>query len=132
MTLIIEMEGIKMVSGQQPGPQGPYPAYQPMYQPVHRAPIEYVRPLVSDLVLSLGIALSLLLMWIGALFFGFSGDPDVRDIGMAIKSFGMLILTLALLLGGLLRSDMEKWVRVAMIAAATLLLSWVGFWAGFW
>ncbi len=126
------MEGIKMVSGQTPGPMQPgqYPMYQPVYQPPHRHPSDYLKPLVSDLVLAIAIVIGLFFVWLGSLIWGVS-DPGEsgRDWGLGVKSFGMLILTIGLFLGGLLRSDMEKWVRVALIAASVLLIMFVGFWS---
>ena len=126
------MEGIKMVSGQTPQ-QGPYPMYQPVYQqPMHRPVSETMRTFVSDSVLAIAIMLGLVLMWLGALMWGFSTDRDVRNIGMAVRSFGMLALTGALLLGGLLRNDSDKWIRWMLILSGTLLLIFIGFWSGFW
>jgi len=123
------MEGIKM--GQAPQ-QGPYPMYQPAYQPMHRPMSETMKSFVSDTILALGIVLALFLTWIGALIWGFADDQDVRDIGTLVRSFGILILTVALLLGGLLRSDMDKWVRWMLILSGTLILIFIGFWQGFW
>ncbi len=107
--------------------------YQPAYQPpMHRPMSETMRGLVSDTVLVLAIGLGLLLTWIGAVIWGFSTDKDVDNIGMLFRSFGMLILTGGLFLGGLLRHDMDKWIRWMLILSATLLLIFIGFWSGFW
>jgi len=107
--------------------------YQPAYQqPVHRPMSDVIRGLVSDTVLVLAVGLALLLTWIGALIWGFSGDPDVQDIGMLFRSFGVLILSGALLLGGLLRQDMDKTLRWGMMLSGVVVLVAIGFWADFW
>jgi hypothetical protein len=93
---------------------------------------EMMKTFVSDTILALGIVLGLFLVWIGALIWGFSGDPDVKNIGMLFRSFGILILSGGLLLGGLLRHDMDKWIRWMLILSATLILIFIGFWTGFW
>ena len=123
------MEGIKMVSGQTPGPApgGPYAPYQPVYQQPSRPAIDYMRPFASDTMLALASVLGLFLLWLGSFVWGLVDASD-REWGLAIKSIGMLILTVALYLGGLLRVDMEKWVRVTLILAATLLIIFVGYW----
>jgi hypothetical protein len=121
-----------MVSGQPPTQQ-PYQMYQPAYQPPHRSPGDMMKSMfLSNIMLGLAVGLGLLLMWVGALIWGFSNDSDVRNIGMAIKSLGMLALVGALLLGGMVRDDIEKWVRVTMIFSGALLLIFIGFWTGFW
>jgi len=129
----IELEGIKMVSGQAgPGQPGPYPMYQPVYQPV-RSTSETVKGLVfSNMMIVLVVALGLFLIWLGAVIWGFADDPDVDDIGMLSRAIGMLLLTGMLLLAGLVRGDIHHWIRVMMILSATLLLIFIGFWSGFW
>ena len=111
---------------------GPYPAYQPVYQQPHKSMNDMVKMLVSDWVLALGVVIGLFILWIAALVWGSADTGDGRDWGQGIKSFGMLILSIVLFLGALLRHDMEKWVRVAMLASITLLLLVIGFWSGFW
>jgi hypothetical protein len=125
---IIEMEGIKMVSG-QPGPQGPYPMYQPAYQPPHKPAVDYVKTVVSDLMLSLAVAISLLLVMIGSWIIGLTDSSGGNDAGNIVKSLGVFILTVALLIGAIVRTDMEKWVRTAMIVSAAFLIAIVGFWS---
>jgi hypothetical protein len=87
---------------------------------------------LSNMMLGLAVGVGLLLMWVGALIWGFSNDSDVRNIGMAIRSFGLLALVGAMLLGGIVRDDIEKWVRVMMVLGGALLLIFIGFWTGFW
>ena len=107
--------------------------YQPAYQPpMHRPMSDMMRGFVSDTILALAVVLGLLLTWVGALIWGFSNDTDVQNIGMLFRSFGVLILTGALLLGGVLRQDMEKTVRWMLILGGTLILVVIGFWSGFW
>ena len=121
-----------MVSGQPPMQQ-PYQMYQPAYQPPHRSTGDMMKTMfLSNMMIGLAVGLGLLLMWIGALIWGFSNDSDVKNIGMAIRSFGLLALAGAMLLGGILRDDIEKWVRVMLIFSAALLLIFIGFWTGFW
>ncbi len=127
------MEGIKMVSGQTSGPQGPYPVYQPAYQPPHKPLSDYLKPLLSDLVLAALTWIGLLLIWLGSLIWGTADSFDGMDLGLGFKSFGMLLVTWALVIGGVLRHDLDKHVRVAMIAAGTLLIIFVGYWTpGIW
>jgi hypothetical protein len=107
--------------------------YQPVYQPPQRATGDVLKNLLfSNMMMALWVGLGLLLLWVGALVWGFADDPDVMDIGIAIRSFGMLVLTGALLLGALARQDFDRWVRVIMIFSATLMLIFIGFWNGFW
>lgn len=91
--------------------------------------VDYVKPLVSDALLAIGVVLAVFLLWLGAVIGGLSDDRDIEKAGDFVKSLGMLILTVGLLVGGLIRADMEKWVRAAMIIGAILLISWVGFWS---
>jgi hypothetical protein len=44
----------------------------------------------------------------------------------------MLLLTLALFLGAVLRHDVDKAVRNAMLISGTLLIIFVGYWTGLW
>ena len=122
-----------MVSGQPPMQQ-PYQMYQPAYQPPHRSTGDMMKSMfLSNMMIGLAAGLGLLLMWVGALIWGFTPtNHDVKNIGIAIRSLGMLALVGAMLLGGMLRDDMEKWVRVVMIFSAAVLLVAIGFWNGFW
>jgi hypothetical protein len=124
------MDGIKMG---QPPQQGPYPMYQPVYQPpVHRPMSEMMKGLVSDTMLVLAVGLGLVLTWIGAVIWGLVDDPDADKIGQFFKSLGMLVLTGSLMLGGMLRHDLDKWLRWMLVLAGTLILIFIGFWSGFW
>ena len=129
------MEGIIMVSGQTQGPmqQGPYQMYQPVYQMPQKSTAETLKTMfLSDMMLAIFFGIGLLLIWLGSLMWGTANTSDGRDWGMIVKSFGMLVLTGAMLLAGLVRHDMEKWVRVFLILGAVLLLIFIGFWSGFW
>jgi len=113
--------------------QGPYQMYQPVYQVPQKSTAETLKTMfLSDMMLAIFFGIGLLLIWLGSLMWGTANTSDGRDWGMIVKSFGMLVLTGAMLLGGLVRHDMEKWVRVFLIMGAVLLLIFIGFWSGFW
>jgi len=120
-----------MVSGQAQQP-GPYPMYQPVYQPPHRGASDYIRSAVSDVMIGIVIVVGLFFMWLGSLIAGLTDDLDTWKLGQALNSFGMLATTAGLLLGGILRADMERWVRVALIVSAALLIMTVGYWPASW
>jgi hypothetical protein len=102
------------------------------YQPVHRPPSDYIRSFASDLWLALGVIAGLFLLMIGSIIYGVADTGTGHDAGMVVKALGLFIVTAAMLLGALLRNDMNKWVRVALLLAATLLVILVGFWGPFW
>jgi hypothetical protein len=102
--------------------------YQPAYQPPRKPAVDYVKTVVSDLMLSVAVAVSLLLLMIGSWLVGLMDTKGGVNAGQVVKSLGMYILTVALLLGAIVRTDMEKWVRTAMIVAAAFLIAVVGFW----
>jgi TM2 domain-containing membrane protein YozV len=107
--------------------------YQPAYQPpMHRPMSETMRGMVSDTLLALGIGIGLVLTWIGAVIWGLVDDADADKVGMFLRALGMLVLTGVLFLGGVLRHDMDKWIRWMLILSATLLLIFIGFWTNFW
>jgi len=119
-----------VASGQPIGPaqQGPYPGYAPVYQPVHKPTIEYLKPLVSDVLLAIGAVAGLFLLMLGWIIFGVASDGGGRDAGQVVKAIGLFVLSAVMLLGGLIRVDMEKWVRTSLIIGAVLLITWEGFW----
>jgi len=107
--------------------------YQPVYQMPQKSTAETLKTMfLSDMMLAIFFGIGLLLIWLGSLMWGTANDSDGRDWGMMVKSFGMLVLTGSMLLAGLVRHDMEKWVRVFLILGAVLLLIFIGFWSGFW
>ena len=108
--------------------QGPYPMYQPAYQPPHKPAVDYVKTVVSDLMLSIAVVVSLLFVMIGSWLIGLMDTEGGVNAGQVVKSLGMFILTVALLLGAIVRTDMEKWVRTAMIVSAAFLIAVIGFW----
>jgi hypothetical protein len=123
-----------MSSGQsnEPMQQVPYPAYGMQYQPVHKPTSEYIRSFASDIWLAVGVVAGLFLLMIGSIIYGASETEAWHDVGMVVKALGLFVVTAAMLLGALLRNDMNKWVRVALLLAATLLIILVGFWGPFW
>ncbi len=126
-------EGIKMSPEQsnEPPQQAPYPAYGMQYQPVHKPASEYVRAFASDLWLALGVVAGLFLLMIGSIIYGVADTATGVDAGMVVKALGLFVITAAMLLGALMRTDMNKWVRVALILSATVLIILVGFWGPF-
>lgn len=126
-------EGIKMSSAQsnEPQQQAPYPAYGMQYQQAHRPSGEFIKSFASDLWLALGIVAGLFLMMIGSILYGVADQSGVMEVGMALKAIGLFVVVSAMFLGALLRTDMNKWVRVALILSATLLIVLVGFWGPF-
>ncbi|MEM2839823.1 MAG: hypothetical protein QW505_03770 [Thermoplasmata archaeon] len=102
--------------------------YQPPPQQAPARPMsDYLRPLASDFVLALGALLGLFLMMLGSIIAGLT-TGDARSVGWILNSFGMFVLTVVLLFGGIVRVDVDKFVRLAMILAAAFLIAEVGFW----
>ena len=116
----------------EPAQQPQYPAYAPAYQPVHKQPIEYIKPFASDVILAMGIVVGLFLLMLGSIIGGMADSDAGYDAGMVLKALGLFVVTAAMLLGAVLRTDMNKWVRVALLLSATLLIVLIGFWGSFW
>ncbi|OGS56537.1 MAG: hypothetical protein A3K60_06765 [Euryarchaeota archaeon RBG_19FT_COMBO_56_21] len=103
--------------------------YQQPYQPVHKPMSDYLKPLLSDLVLAALLFVGLFLVWLGSLIAGVADRSGGIETGLALKSFGVLMATWGLVIGGMLRHDMERWVRVAMIVAGSAIILFVGYWS---
>ncbi|UCE80275.1 MAG: hypothetical protein JSV94_03645 [Methanobacteriota archaeon] len=117
----------------EPIQQPQYPMYGPPYQqPVHKAPIEYIKPFASDVILAIAIVVGLFFLMLGSVIHGTADSTEGRDAGMILKAFGLFIATAGMLLGAVLRTDMNKWVRVALLLSATLMIILIGFWGSFW
>ncbi len=58
----------------------------------------------------------------------------IRDVGVllgkVIVNFGMLIAVLALFIGGIINTSLDKFVRIGMIIAAGLIVAWSGLMVG--
>jgi len=93
---------------------------------------DYVHMFVGDVFLAIAVTIGLFLLWLGSVVAGTADTSGGYDWGAAIKSFGMLLLTLAFYLGALLRNEMDKTVRMALLVCGTLLILFLGYWAGFW
>lgn len=112
--------------------QGPYQMYQPVYQMPQRSTAETLKTMfLSDMMLAIFFGIGLLLLWLGSLMWGTANNHDGQEWGMIVKSFGLLVLSGGMILAGLVRHDMEKLVRFALILAATLLIIFVSFWTPF-
>lgn len=117
-----------------PAPSGPapapYPGWAPYQPPVHKPPIEHLRPLVGDFLLTVAVLFGLALLWIASLGIGISDDPGSRDAWRVIYSIGALALTAGLLMAAILRVDVDPFVRAAFVIGAILVVAWPG--GGFW
>jgi hypothetical protein len=123
----MELEGIKMVSGQPQGP-GQYPMYQPVYQPPRRTAGEMIKSMVSDTLLALIVFVSLLLAMIGAwMVWLMDQGSSGQDLGLVLRSLGATGLAGAALAAILLRHDMDKYVRAALVLFATV-VTVMAFW----
>lgn len=122
----IELEGIKMVSGQPQGP-GQYPMYQPVYQPPHRTAGDMLKMLVSDILLALIVFVGLLLAMIGSWMIGLMDPGTGTDLGHVLRSLGVTALVGGALAATLLRHDMDKHIRAALLLFATVLAA-LAFW----
>ncbi len=111
-----------------PPPQGQYPGYAPVYQPVRKPLIDSVRPLVSDLMLAIAAVVGLLLLMVGWMVLGLADTSAGIDFGQVFRALGLFVLTASMMLGGLIRTDMDKWVRASLIIGTVLLVTWEGFW----
>ena len=67
--------------------------YQPVYQPPHKPLGEYVKMLLSDVILAVLLFVGLLFLWLGSLLYGLA-DPGDKEVGNGFWSFGMLLATM--------------------------------------
>lgn len=115
---------------QQPmQPMGP--PQQPMYQQqyVEHKPIDYLKPMASDFLLAIGIVFGLFLMMLGSMFGGLTvHNSDIYKLGGVVDSVGVFLVAAILYMGAIVRVDLDKWIRVAFIVSATLIIVWTGFW----
>ncbi len=122
----------KVEPAQQPQPQ--YQTYGPQYQyqPPHKQAIEYIKPFASDVILAIAIIVGLFFLMLGSVVYGTADTSAGRDAGMVLKALGLFIAAAGMLLGAILRTDMNKWVRVALLLSATMMIILIGFWGPFW
>jgi hypothetical protein len=118
----------------QPSPMQPgagtvqQPMYQPQYMQPH-SPVDHLKPLASDFLLAVGAIIGIFLMMLGTLIYGLSSlHSDVYNLGKVIAAFGVFIVSVVLLMGAIVRIDLDKMVRAAYIIAAVVILVWIGFW----
>jgi len=118
----------------QPTPMQPgagtaqQPMYQPQYIMAQHSPVDHLKPLASDFLLAVGAIIGIFLLMLGTLIYGLSLHGDVYNLGKVIAAFGVFIVSVVLLMGAIVRVDLDKLVRFGYIIAAVAILVWIGFW----
>jgi len=104
------------------------PMYQPQYIIAQHSPVDHLKPLASDFLLAVGAIIGIFLLMLGTLIYGLSLHGDVYNLGKVIAAFGVFIVSVVLLMGAIVRIDLDKLVRFGYIIAAVAILVWIGFW----
>ena len=86
-----------------------------------------IKSMVSDTLLALIIFVSLLLAMIGAWMVWLMDPGTGQDLGLVLRSLGATGLAGVALAAILLRHDMDKYVRAALVLFATV-LTVMAFW----
>lgn len=102
--------------------------YQQTYQAPHRSTEDMMRSMVSDTFLAIAVVIGLLLLMVGSWLMGLMDTNGGVNAGQVLKSLGVTALVAGGLLGALLRHDMDKYIRAALLLFATALIVLVGFW----
>ena len=102
--------------------------YQQPYQPPRRSAGDTMRSLVSDTLLALAMVLGVFLVMIGSWLMGLMDTEGGLNAGQIVTSLGVFLLTVGSLLAALLRNDMDKHIRAALVLFATVMIAFVGFW----
>ena len=105
-----------------PQPQQ-YPPPQPQY---YRRGYGYL--LQNPVYIALGIVISILLMWLGVLFYaigiGNSNSTPFYQIALIFYSLGTSGISIVLLMLGIARKDLQQWIRAALIFSGALVITW--------
>jgi len=102
--------------------------YQQPYQPPHRSAGDMMKSLVSDTMLALAMVVGLFLVMIGSWLIGLMDTDGGVNAGQVVKSLGVFLLVAGSLLGAVLRHDMDKYIRAALLLFAAVLIVYVNFW----
>jgi hypothetical protein len=87
-----------------------------------------VKSFVSDTFLALVVVVGLLLVMVGSWLMGLMDTDGGVNAGQVLRSLGVTGLVGGALIAALLRQDMDKYMRAALLLFATALFVWVGFW----
>ncbi|MEM0160152.1 MAG: hypothetical protein QW258_02075 [Thermoplasmata archaeon] len=115
---------------QEPSQAGNIPSSQPSLQqpmPQYYPKIKIgIAELFNDSLVILSILISLLLMWIGTVFYAANiggANNTLLEVAVIIYSLGTTLLSFILLIIPLIRKEMDKWVRVAFILSAVVIIA---------
>ncbi len=87
-----------------------------------------VKSFVSDTFLALVVVVGLLLVMVGSWLMGLMDTEGGVNAGQVLRSLGVTGLVGGALVAALLRQDMDKYIRAALLLFATALFIWVDFW----
>ena len=117
--------GMQQRTQQQIPPQQQYYAPPPPQQYYRR---NYGGFLKNPVYIVLGVAIPILLMWLGVLLYaiGIGSDNSTPFMQMAVifYSLGTAGISMFLIILGIGRGDIPQWVRTALIFGAVIILTW--------
>jgi len=87
-----------------------------------------IKSFVSDTMLAMAVVLGVFLVMIGSWLIGLMDTAGGVNAGQIVKSLGVTILVAGSLLGALLRHDLDKYIRAALLLFAAALIIGVQFW----
>ena len=106
----------------QPETKQAKPAQTPVSQPSKSIP-ELVESIFSETNIFLLIPLGVLLACIGGII-NFYGGFNLITAGIIVNVFGVLLIGMSLLMGGMLIKKYDNFVRLGMILGGAIMLTW--------
>ncbi len=97
-------------------PQQPQPAQQPqsMAPQYYQRPKSFEETLASNMMIFIAVFFGFLMIFIGKILLLFA-TGDVAKVGTVLMALGAFIMGALLLFAMLIRNDINRWVRVAVI-----------------
>jgi len=79
-----------------------------------------IKSMVSDTILAIAVVIGLLLAMVGSWLIGLMDTQGGVHAGQVLRSLGVTALVLGGLMAALLRHDMDKYIRAALVLFATV------------
>jgi len=102
------------MSQQYPQQQPQPPQQQPMPPQYYHRPKSFEETLASNMMIFIAVFFGFLMMFIGKILLLFA-TGDVAKMGSVLIALGAFVMGALLLFAMLMRNDINRWVRVAVI-----------------